>query len=156
LDLPEVSLIAILDADKEGFLRSERSLIQIIGRAARHVEGRVILYADTVTDSMKVALDETARRRSLQDNYNRAHGITPKGIVKKLQSLPVVTEKSEKKTSDKEPSKKKKKMSAAEKARLCEKLRFEMTQAAKRLDFETAAALRDRLQALQEEFKENV
>ena len=147
LDLPEVSLIAILDADKEGFLRSRRSLVQIIGRAARHVDGKVILYADTVTDSMKGALDETARRRSLQEAYNKEHGITPRGIVKKVQSLPTVTEK------DAAPSKTKKKakMTAAEKSRLCEKLRFEMMSAAKRLDFETAAALRDQLRALQGE-----
>ncbi len=146
LDLPEVSLIAILDADKEGFLRSRRSLIQIIGRAARHVEGKVILYADTVTDSMKLAMDETARRRTLQEAYNKEHGIIPRGIVKKVQSLPSVTEKPEKSTK-----KKKEKMSAGEKSRLLEKLRFEMMAAAKRLDFETAAVLRDRMRELQGE-----
>ncbi len=147
LDLPEVSLIAILDADKEGFLRSERSLIQIIGRAARHVEGKVILYADHITESMSKAMEETARRRTLQDEYNKAHGITPRGIVKKLQSLPAVTEKPEA-----EPKKERtKKMTATQKARLCEKLRFEMMAAAKRLDFETAAALRDQLKELQKE-----
>ncbi len=149
LDLPEVSLIAILDADKEGFLRSERSLIQIIGRAARHVSGKVIMYADTVTDSMKSAIDETARRRALQDEYNRNHNITPKGIVKKLQSLPTVTERAKEKGS----KTKKNKMTAAARAKLCEKLRFEMMAAAKRLDFETAAALRDQLRALQQEQK---
>ncbi|MBR5295479.1 MAG: excinuclease ABC subunit UvrB, partial [Clostridia bacterium] len=147
LDLPEVSLIAILDADKEGFLRSRRSLIQIIGRAARHVDGKVILYADTVTDSMKSAMDETARRRTIQEAYNKEHGIIPRGIVKKVQSLPSVTEKEEKGRK----SKKKEKMSAAEKSRLMEKIRFEMMSAAKRLDFETAAALRDRLKELQNE-----
>jgi len=149
LDLPEVSLIAILDADKEGFLRSRRSLIQIIGRAARHVSGRVILYADTVTDSMKGALEETARRRSLQDAYNKAHGVVPKGITKKLQTLPLITEKTDEK-SEKHAAKTKK-MSHSERARLCEKLRFEMMAAAKRLDFETAAALRDQLRSLQGE-----
>ncbi len=146
LDLPEVSLIAILDADKEGFLRSRRSLIQIIGRAARHVEGKVILYADTVTDSMKMAMDETARRRTIQEAYNKEHGIIPRGIVKKVQSLPSVTEK-----PDKSTKKKKEKMSASEKSRLLEKLRFEMMAAAKRLDFETAAVLRDRMRELQGE-----
>jgi excinuclease ABC subunit B len=148
LDLPEVSLVAILDADKEGFLRSERSLVQIIGRAARHVDGKVILYADTVTDSMKKAMDETARRRALQNAYNKEHNITPKGIVKKVQTLPSVTEKPEKKTKSASN-----KMTAKEKAKLCEKLRFEMMAAAKRLDFETAAALRDQLRFLQGESK---
>jgi len=151
LDLPEVSLIAILDADKEGFLRSERSLIQIIGRAARHVDGRVIMYADNVTDSMKAALEETARRRSVQEAYNKKHGITPRGIVKKVQTIPVVTEKAEEKRKSK--TKAPGKMSAGERAKLCEKLRFEMMAAAKRLDFETAAALRDQLRALQGENK---
>ncbi len=150
LDLPEVSLIAILDADKEGFLRSERSLIQIIGRAARHVDGKVIMYADHVTDSMKRAMDETARRRALQSEYNKAHGITPKGIEKKLQSLPTVTEKATEKT---EKKKKVSAMSTQEKARLAEKLRFEMMAASKRLDFETAAVLRDKLRALQNDGK---
>ena len=151
LDLPEVSLIAILDADKEGFLRSERSLVQIIGRAARHVAGKVIMYADSVTDSMKGAMDETARRRAIQDAYNKAHGITPRGITKKVQTLPSVTEKPEKK--GKKNAGKKEKMSPSERARLCEKLRFEMMSAAKRLDFETAAALRDQLRALQGDMK---
>ncbi|MBR4288624.1 MAG: UvrB/UvrC motif-containing protein, partial [Clostridia bacterium] len=150
LDLPEVSLIAILDADKEGFLRSERSLIQIIGRAARHVDGKVIMYADQITDSMKRAMDETSRRRSLQDEYNKAHGITPKGIEKKLQSLPTVTEKP---TEKKEKKKNASAMSPQEKARLAEKLRFEMMSASKRLDFETAAILRDKLRALQNDQK---
>jgi len=150
LDLPEVSLIAILDADKEGFLRSERSLIQIIGRAARHVDGKVIMYADQITDSMKRAMDETSRRRTLQDEYNKAHGITPKGIEKKLQSLPTVTEKPSEK---KEKKKKVSAMSPQEKAHLAEKLRFEMMAASKRLDFETAAVLRDKLRALQNDQK---
>ncbi len=148
LDLPEVSLVAILDADKEGFLRSERSLVQIIGRAARHVDGKVILYADTVTDSMRKAMEETARRRTLQSAYNKEHNITPKGIVKKVQTLPSVTEKPEKKAKSASG-----KMTVKEKAKLCEKLRFEMMAAAKRLDFETAAALRDQLRFLQGESK---
>ncbi len=152
LDLPEVSLISILDADKEGFLRSERSLVQIIGRAARHISGKVIMYADSVTDSMKGAMDETARRRTIQDAYNKKHGIVPKGIVKKVQTLPSVTEKHGDKKNQKN-KKSKEKMTATEKARLCEKLRFEMMAAAKRLDFETAAALRDQLRFLQGETK---
>ncbi len=151
LDLPEVSLIAILDADKEGFLRSERSLIQIIGRAARHVSGKVIMYADTITDSMQRAIEETKRRREIQDAFNKEHGITPKGIVKHLQTLPIVTEKQESKIQIE--TKKNKKMSAAERARVCENLRFEMMAAAKRLDFETAAVLRDQLQKLQKDNK---
>ncbi len=147
LDLPEVSLIGILDADKEGFLRSRRSLVQIIGRAARHVDGKVILYADTVTDSMREAMDETARRRSIQEAFNKEHGIVPKGIVKKVQSLPTVTEKAKDKTKLKSGGK----MTAKEKAQLCEKMRFEMMAAAKRLDFEAAAVYRDKLRALQGE-----
>jgi excinuclease ABC subunit B len=87
LDLPEVSLVAILDADKEGFLRSEGSLVQTIGRAARHIEGQVIMYADTMTRSMKAAIDETYRRRQIQVAYNEAHGITPRGIVKEIKDL---------------------------------------------------------------------
>jgi excinuclease UvrABC helicase subunit UvrB len=87
LDIPEVSLVAVLDADKEGFLRSETSLIQTIGRAARNAEGRVIMYADTVTDSLKKAMDETSRRRSIQDEYNKAHGIVPKTIIKDVREV---------------------------------------------------------------------
>ncbi len=149
LDLPEVSLIAILDADKEGFLRSERSLIQIIGRAARHVSGEVILYADQITDSMRAALDETARRRTLQDAYNRKHGIKPRGIVKKLQSLPSVTEKED--TASQKGKKITLELSASEKIRLIENLRVQMLAASKQLDFETAALLRDRIREIENE-----
>ena len=148
LDLPEVSLIAILDADKEGFLRSERSLIQIFGRAARHVDGHVILYADTVTDSMRGAMEVTARRREKQDAFNKEHGIIPKGIVKKVQTLPEVTKKA---TDGGRNKKKKEKLTPGEKAKMIERLRFEMLNASKRLDFETAAVLRDRIRELQSE-----
>ena len=144
LDLPEVSLIAILDADKEGFLRSTRSLIQIFGRAARHVDGRVIMYADSITDSMREAMDVTADRRRRQEAYNKAHSITPRGIVKKVQTLPEVTKKaSSKRTAH--PSK----LTHAQRIRQIEDLRFEMLAASKRLDFETAAVLRDRIRELQ-------
>ena len=149
LDLPEVSLIAILDADKEGFLRSERSLIQIIGRAARHVSGEVILYADQITESMRAALDETARRRTLQDAYNRKHGISPRGIVKKLQSLPSVTEKED--TASQKGKKITLELSSSEKIRLIENLRVQMLAASKQLDFETAAILRDRIREIENE-----
>jgi len=148
LDLPEVSLVAILDADKEGFLRSDRSLIQTIGRAARHVDGTVILYADGMTDSMRRAIDETERRRRLQADFNKKHGITPQSIVKSLGSplvkiydadyfdVPIAAESSAK-------------YGPAELARLIRKLQKEMKQAAERLDFEAAAELRDRIRDLQ-------
>ncbi len=139
LDLPEVSLIGILDADKEGFLRSEMSLIQTIGRAARNANGRVIMYADKVTGSMRRAMDETARRRKKQDDYNKAHGITPQTIVKEIRAPIEVTVKA------KDGSKK---LSKAEKKELIEKLQAQMKRAAKELDFETAAALRDKIRSL--------
>ncbi len=139
LDLPEVSLIGILDADKEGFLRSEMSLIQTIGRAARNENGRVIMYADKVTGSMRRAMDETARRRKKQDEYNREHGIVPKTIVKEIRAPIEVTVKA------KDGSRK---LSKAEKKELIEKLQAQMKRAAKELDFETAAALRDKIRSL--------
>ena len=142
LDLPEVSLVAILDADKEGFLRSTRSLIQIIGRAARNVEGKVIMYADVMTDSIKKAVGETERRREYQLRYNKENGIVPKTIKKSIGELPEIT-KAEKQDT------KKRKMSAKEKRELIEQLTSEMKDAAKRLDFEYAAALRDKIKALQ-------
>jgi excinuclease ABC subunit B len=150
LDLPEVSLVAILDADKEGFLRSDRSLIQTIGRAARNVYGTVILYADSITDSMKRAIDETERRRRLQGAFNRKHGITPQSIIKALGSplikiydadyvdIPVAAEPAAK-------------YGAAELPRLIRKLQKEMKEAAQRLEFETAAELRDRIRKLQDQ-----
>ncbi|MBQ7048537.1 MAG: excinuclease ABC subunit UvrB [Clostridia bacterium] len=139
LDLPEVSLIGILDADKEGFLRSEMSLIQTIGRAARNANGRVIMYADKITGSMERAMAETNRRRRKQDEYNKAHGIVPKTIVKDIAAPIEITVKG---------SGEKGKLTKAEKKQLIEKLQTEMKRAAKNLDFETAAALRDKIRSL--------
>ena len=135
IDIPEVSLIAILDADKEGFLRSNRSLIQTIGRCARNANGHVIMYADKITDSMKQAIDETARRRKIQEEYNRVHGITPRTIQKEIREVV-----SNQITTDKP---KKKKMSKQEKLEMLEKIETEMREAAKNLDFERAMQLRD-------------
>ncbi|WP_086312174.1 UvrABC system protein B [Enterococcus sp. 7F3_DIV0205] len=142
LDVPEVSLIAILDADKEGFLRSERSLIQTIGRAARNSDGRVIMYADKITDSMQKAMDETARRRSIQEKYNEEHGITPKTIIKEIRELISISKTNEKGETVK-IDKSYHELSRQEKADLLMKLEKEMRDAAKALDFETAATLRD-------------
>jgi excinuclease ABC subunit B len=155
LDLPEVSLVAILDADKEGFLRSESSLIQTIGRAARHVEGKAILYADVITDSMRRAIDETNRRRAIQEAYNREHGITPQSIVKGIRDLTdrvrvmaesKATYKVEagleaQTTIDVDPEH----LSPEDLAKLIKSIEQEMKQAAKALEFERAAALRDQL-----------
>ena len=148
LDIPEVSLVAILDADKEGFLRSERSLIQTIGRAARNAEGQVIMYADSVTPSMEAAIRETERRRSIQMKYNEEHGITPKTIVKKVSDvLEISTHK-----DDDAPAKggKKRRLSAAERKQMIDQLTREMKAAAKLLEFEHAAYLRDKIKKLQE------
>jgi excinuclease ABC subunit B len=148
LDLPEVSLVAILDADKEGFLRSDRSLIQTIGRAARNVRGMVILYADAITDSMKRAIDETNRRRHLQAAFNKEHGITPQTVIKSLGSplvriydadyvdIPLAADQAAK-------------YAAAELPHLIRKLKKDMKEAAEQLDFEKAAALRDRIRELE-------
>lgn len=146
LDIPEVSLIAILDADKEGFLRSETSLIQTIGRAARNANGQVIMYADSVTGSMERAIMETERRRSLQMAYNEEHGIIPKTIIKEIRDVLEITSKPklESKTS-------KKNMSAAEKQQLIDRLTVEMKNAAKMLEFEHAAYLRDKIHELKGE-----
>ena len=148
LDIPEVSLVAILDADKEGFLRSERSLIQTIGRVARNAGGQVIMYADSVTPSMEAAIRETERRRSIQMKYNEEHGITPKTIVKKVSDvLEISTHK-----DDDAPAKggKKRRLSAAERKQMIEQLTREMKAAAKILEFEHAAYLRDKIKKLQE------
>jgi excinuclease ABC subunit B len=150
LDLPEVSLVAILDADKEGFLRSDRSLIQTIGRAARNVHGMVILYADSITDSMKLAIDETNRRRRLQGAFNTEHGITPQTVIKSLGSplvkiyeadyvdVPLAAEKGTPYRSEDLP-------------RAIQKLKKEMKKAAGQLEFERAAELRDRIRAMEEQ-----
>lgn len=142
LDMPEVSLIAILDADKEGFLRSDTSLIQIIGRAARNARGHVIMYADRITDSMKRAIDETARRREIQDGYNNAHGITPKTIVKPIKPLIETTLVAES-GGKYEVKKGKKKLTKKDKENLIKTLTREMQQASRALEFERAAELRD-------------
>lgn len=148
LDIPEVSLIAILDADKEGFLRSERSLIQIIGRAARNAQGKVIMYADTMTESMRKAIEETNRRRAIQMAFNEEHHITPKTIVKPVQE---VMHSKETQQMSANYLKKKSKMSKKEKDKLLASLEKEMKQAAKDLDFERAAELRDMLIELRNE-----
>ncbi|WP_010278638.1 excinuclease ABC subunit UvrB [Paenibacillus senegalensis] len=142
LDLPEVSLVAILDADKEGFLRAERSLIQTIGRAARNSEGRVIMYADKITDSMAKAISETERRRSIQQAYNEKHGITPKTIQKRVREVIEATKVAEQK-SDYLPDVEISKMSKKDRASMIERLEAEMKEAAKNLQFERAAELRD-------------
>ncbi|MBB5335617.1 excinuclease ABC subunit UvrB [Pectinatus brassicae] len=152
LDMPEVSLVAILDADKEGFLRSETSLIQTIGRAARNANGTVILYADRITDSMRRAMDETERRRIIQNDYNKKHGITPKTIEKKVKNLIETTMVAENKTAYK-AGKKKLKMTAKEKQKLIATLTKEMQTASKALEFEKAAELRDVIFELQNEKK---
>lgn len=144
LDIPEVSLVAILDADKEGFLRSDRSLIQTIGRAARNADGEVIMYADEVTRSMEKAIYETERRRKIQQEYNEAHGIIPKTITKKVSDILEIS------THADEGKRSKKKLSKAEKEKLIEQLTKEMKAAAKLLEFEHAAYLRDKIKKLRE------
>ena len=148
LDLPEVSLVAILDADKEGFLRSQTSLIQTIGRAARNAEGRVIMYADTVTDAMREAIDETQRRRGIQDAYNKAHGIIPKTIRKDVRELLEIT-RSEAEVKGRHGVK----LTAAEREREIARLEKEMRAAAKMMEDEYAAVLRDRIIELRGEKK---
>ena len=146
LDLPEVSLVAILDADKEGFLRSETSLIQTIGRAARNAEGLVILYADTITDSMRRAMDETERRRTLQHQFNEAHGIVPRTIRKSVREMVEIG-----RTAEEASALSKKKLSRAEKLETIARLEKEMKAASKMLEFEYAALLRDQIIELRKE-----
>ena len=143
LDLPEVSLVAILDADKEGFLRSETSLIQTIGRAARNAQGLVILYADRVTPSMAAAMEETQRRREIQNAYNQAHGITPETVRNAVHEVLEIT----KKVSEAAPTA----LNEDERAALMRQVEEEMLSAAKNLEFEQAAKLRDQLLALRGE-----
>lgn len=141
LDVPEVSLVAILDADKEGFLRSERSLVQTIGRAARNSEGRVIMYADKITDSMQRAMDETSRRRGIQQQYNEEHDIEPKTIIKEIRDLISISKVAEE--TEKYDATSFEELSKSERKELIAKMEDEMREAAKTLDFETAATLRD-------------
>ena len=150
LDVPEVSLVAILDADKEGFLRSERSLVQTIGRAARNANGRVIMYADKITDSMKYAIDETNRRRSIQEAYNKEHGITPKTIHKNIRDLIAITHAVEKEETPKTDFKQ---MTAQQRREAIEVMELEMRAAAKDLNFEKAAQLRDMILELRAQYK---
>jgi len=158
LDLPEVSLVAILDADQEGFLRSDRSLIQTVGRAARHVEGRAIFYAGRITGSMQRAMDETNRRRAVQEAHNREHGIVPRSVTKSTDQIRVLTRvadaRDEREGREAERAGTKKQRKVAEAAAhyntddlpgLVKRLEDEMKQAARDLDFETAARLRDEL-----------
>ena len=144
LDLPEVSLVAILDADKEGFLRSETALIQTIGRAARNADGMVILYADTITPSMRRAMDETQRRREKQDAFNKAHGIVPRTIIKSVRDLLDISAQDDSKT-DAQRRGEIKSMTKQQKAEQIARLEKQMKEAAKMLEFELAAALRDQI-----------
>ena len=150
LDVPEVSLVAILDADKEGFLRSERSLVQTIGRAARNANGRVIMYADKITDSMKYAIDETNRRRRIQEAYNKEHGITPKTIHKNIRDLIAITHAVEKEETTQTDFKQ---MTVQQRREAIEVMELEMRAAAKDLNFEKAAQLRDMILELRAQYK---
>ena len=140
LDLPEVSLVAILDADKEGFLRSETSLIQTIGRAARNADGKVIMYADNETPSMKAAIEETERRRKIQDDFNKAHGITPKTVIKSVRDLLEISQ-----PADEKKGRSGIKMTKAEKEKEIARLEKQMKEAAKMMEYEYAAVLRDQI-----------
>lgn len=155
LDVPEVSLVVILDADKEGFLRSERALVQTIGRAARNAEGRVIMYADTITDSMQRAIDETNRRRKIQMEYNREHNITPRTIKKEVRDLIRITHEVEPENKEQDLLSQFRKMSAQQREEQLEHLQLQMRQYAKDLNFEAAADLRDIIMELQTIYKKN-
>ena len=152
LDVPEVSLVTILDADKEGFLRSSRALIQTMGRAARNENGKVIMYADRITDSMRNAIDETERRRAIQEEYNQEHGITPTTIKKEVRDLIKIStdvDEEEKNLSEETI----KKLSQRERMELIETIELEMKEAAKDLNFEKAADLRDVVMELKTKYK---
>ena len=140
LDLPEVSLVAILDADKEGYLRSAPSLVQTIGRAARHIDGRVIMYADKYTESMRVALEETDRRRKIQTEYNQLHGIIPEGISKAVRDI---TDSLREVFDNRATHEVRKNLGKDELARAIKELEIQMRESARQLEFEKAALLRD-------------
>jgi excinuclease ABC subunit B len=151
LDLPEVSLVAILDADQEGFLRSDRSLVQTIGRAARHVNGRAVMYADQITGSMRRALDEMTRRRTLQQEHNLAHGIIPRSIVKSMEEVRLSTHVADARTEKPEPKRAVDSVDLhdpARRAAYIQSLEKQMREAAANLEFELAAMLRDQLNDL--------
>ena len=152
LDIPEITLVAILDADKEGFLRSETSLIQTIGRAARNSEGHVIMYADSITDSMRVAIDETNRRRTIQQAYNQEHGITPATIRKSVRDLISISKKvaKEEYKFQKDPES----MSKKELEKLIGEIQKKMQSAAAELNFEAAAELRDKMIELKKNLRD--
>ena len=152
MDIPEITLVAILDADKEGFLRSETSLIQTIGRAARNAEGHVIMYADTMTDSMRMAIEETKRRREIQMKYNEEHGITPQTIKKAVRDLISISQKvdSAQMKLEKDPES----MSRQELEKLIGEVTKKMKKAAADLNFEAAAELRDKLLELKKTLQE--
>ena len=152
LDIPEITLVAILDADKEGFLRSETSLIQTIGRAARNSEGHVIMYADSITDSMRVAIDETNRRRTIQQAYNQEHGITPATIRKSVRDLISISKKvaKEEYKFQKDPES----MSEKELDKLIAEVKKKMEHAAAELNFEAAAELRDKMIELKKNLRD--
>ena len=146
LDLPEVSLIGILDADKRGFLRSRDAMLQIIGRAARNAEGRVLMYADTITEAMDEAIKETNRRRKIQEAYNKKHGITPKTIIKKIVDI-------SKDLAGGKPRNFEKLTKSDQIGQMIVELELEMDIATKNLDFERAAALRDQIEELEERLR---
>ena len=150
LDIPEVSLVTILDADKEGFLRSERSLIQTAGRAARNDKGKVIMYADKITDSMRTAIDETNRRRETQEAYNEKYNITPQTINKKIRDVISATVETDE-VNEQDKKKAPKKLTKKEREKTIERVENEMKDAAKDLDFERASELRDILFELKAE-----
>ena len=149
LDIPEISLVAVLDADKEGFLRSATSLIQTVGRAARNAEGHVVMYADTITDSMQMTLDETARRRAIQQKYNEEHGITPQTIKKAVRDLISISKAvaKEEQQFEKDPES----MNEKELKKLIETVEKNMRKAAADLNFEAAMELRDKMMELKKQ-----